>query len=280
MYGFQGVATKAARVILFLGLLIGAYGCGSQRSGPESEGEARTLTIYAAASLKGGFDEIAQAFEENNPGVRVLINFAGSQQLAQQIVQGAPVDVFASADDRQMSSAVESGRIAPTAPEIFIYNRLVVILPADNPGALNRLADLARPGLRLVLADDKVPVGGYAAQFLAAASQDPAFSPDFETEVRENVVSFEENVRAVTSKIGLGEADAGVVYLSDYVAAPPQTLNAILIPDHLNPTAAYPIAPVEDSADPLLASAFVDFVLSPEGQAILADYGYLPLADK
>jgi molybdate transport system substrate-binding protein len=176
-----------------------------------------------------------------------------------------------------MAVAVDSGRIAPNAPEIFIRNRLVVILPPGNPGALTQLADLGRPGLRLVLADEKVPVGGYAAQFLAVASQDPAFSPGFEAEVRENVVSFEENVRAVSSKVGLGEADAGVVYRSDYVSAPSQTLNAIPIPDHLNPVAAYPIAPVVDAVHKDLALAFIDFVSGPEGQAILADYGYMPL---
>ncbi len=275
-----GAGIRTARIFMVLGFFVGVLGCRPGPAGPEADDGGRTLTVYAAASLKGAFDEIARQFEDTNPGVSVLINFAGSQQLAQQIAQGAPVDVFASADGRQMAIAVEADRIAPTAAQIFIRNRLVVILPPENPGRLSRLGELGNPGLRLVLADAKVPVGGYAAQFLAAASQDPAFYPGYEVAVRENVVSFEENVRAVASKVGLGEADAGIVYLSDYVSAPSQTLHAILIPDHLNPVAAYPIALVTDSAQKDLGLAFIDFVRGPEGQAILADFGYMPLSDE
>ncbi len=271
---------KIVRFLLLGVVLISFAGCQSPGVGSVSEdgrGEERQLIVYAAASLKGAFDEISRQFESRHPGTEVLVNFAGSQQLAQQIAQGAPADVFASADERQMAVAVGSGRIDPAAPQIFIQNRLVVILPPENPGSVTTLRDLTRPGLRLVLADEKVPVGGYAAQFLEAASQDPEFGRDFETEVNDNVVSFEENVRAVTSKVALGEADGGVVYLSDYVSAPSESLRAILIPDHLNPIAAYPIALVEDTVSIDLALAFITFVRGPEGQAILADFGYMPL---
>jgi molybdate transport system substrate-binding protein len=249
-----------------------AAGCRDERA---ADSPAR-LTVFAAASLAEAFGELAARFEAGREGVTVALNLAGSQQLAHQLSQGAPADVFASADQRQMAAAVSTGRIAAGAARIFAGNRLVVIYPSANPGRLEGLPDLARPGLRLVLAAAEVPAGGYAQAFLANAAADPAFGAGFQAAVLRNVVSYEENVRAVLSKVLLAEADAGVVYASDAQAARPDALGELAIPLGLNVTAAYPIAPLTDSLRPELADAFVAFVVGPEGQQILARHGFLP----
>ena len=231
---------------------------------------AQTITVMAAASLSGAFTEIGAAFEQQQPGAEVIFNFAGSQQLAQQLAQGAPADVFASANARQMEVAVENGRVAPGTSRIFAQNRLVIIVPRDNPAALSVWQDLAKPGATLVFAAREVPAGQYSLEFLDRAGI--AFSEA----ARGNIVSYEDNVRAVLAKVSLGEADAGVVYTSDVSGSAAEQVQRIPIPVALNPTASYPIAAIQDSPQPGLARAFVDFVLSQPGQKILAKHGFLP----
>jgi len=241
----------------------------------QAETEA-TLTVFAAASLAGAFAAIEQAFEVVHPGVDVVLNLAGSQQLAQQLGLGAPADVFASANPQQMQAAVEAGRVESDAPQPFASNRLVVVVPEDNPAGPVRLQDLARPGLRLVLAAEEVPVGRYSRHFLEKASRDEAFGAEYGQQVLAQVASFEQNVRAVLTKVALGEADAGIVYTSDLVGAGADGVARIDIPDAFNSVAFYPIAPVSESPHPDLARAFVVFVLSSEGQEILTRYGFAP----
>ncbi|HEX2979760.1 MAG TPA: molybdate ABC transporter substrate-binding protein, partial [Anaerolineaceae bacterium] len=177
----------------------------------EDPNAAQTLTILAAASLTESFTELGDLFEAQNAGVTVQISFAGSQQLAQQLEQGAPADVFASASKKYMEAAVESKRVNADAAQAFVKNRLVVIFPKDNPGEIAALVDLAKPGLKLDLADKSVPVGQYSLDFLDKASQDAGFDSQFRDSVLKNVVSYEDNVKAVVTKIALGEADAGIV---------------------------------------------------------------------
>ncbi|MGQ0602262.1 MAG: molybdate ABC transporter substrate-binding protein [Anaerolineales bacterium] len=236
-----------------------------------------TLTVFAAASLKDAFTELGERFEMSNAGVTVSFNFAGSQQLAQQLVEGAPADVFASANQKQMDSAIDGGRIAKGATQPFVKNRLVVIVPADNPAQIVALADLARPGLKLILAAREVPVGQYSLDFLEKTQADSTFAVGFKDAVLNNVVSYEENVRAVLSKVSLGEADAGIVYTSDVSGDGAEQIGRIEISDDLNTIAIYPIAPVGDSAHAETARAFVDFVLSSEGQATLKRYGFISI---
>ena len=230
------------------------------------------LTVFAAASLSDAFNEIGRRFEAAYPGVSVVYNYAGSNQLATQIGQGAPADVFASADQTQMAAAVASGRVDAAAPQLLATNRLVVVYPADNPAGIMALPDLARPGTLLVLAAEAVPVGRYTLAFLDKASADPAFDAAYRDGVLGNVVSYEENVRSVLNKVALGEADAGIVYASDLVGV--EGVERLDIPDALNVSAAYPIAALNDSGQGDAAAAFVAFVLGAEGQAILADYGF------
>lgn len=246
------------------------------RSATAAPAPARTLTVMAAASLTESFTELGKLFEAQNPGVRVTFNFAGSQQLAQQLDQGAEADVFASASKKYMEAAVTSKRVAQEDAMTFVTNRLVVIFPKDNPAGLKELKDLAKPGLKLDLADKSVPVGQYSLDFLDKAVGDSAkYDAAFKDAVLANVVSYETDVKAVVSKVVLGEADAGIVYVTDYNAEAAE-LGKLDIPDALNSIASYPIAAISDSENADLASAFVALILSPEGQEIMARYGFIP----
>jgi molybdate transport system substrate-binding protein len=247
-------------------------------AGLSSQVEGQTLTVLAAASLTEAFSELATAYESEHPGATVHLNFAGSQQLAGQLAQGAPADVFASANQKQMQAVIETGRIqgkTGMGVDIFAANRLTVIYPAGNPANLQDLSDLAKPGVKLVIADNAVPVGYYTHIFLDRAALDPGLGPGFKTGVLGNVVSYENTVRAVLSKVLLGEADAGIVYTSDTRVKDDHQFGQIPIPEDLNTTASYYIAPLNDSPHKQAAQAFIDFVLSPDGQAILEKYGFI-----
>jgi iron complex transport system substrate-binding protein len=242
-----------------------------------SPAEAGNLTVFAAASLTEAFTEIGRQFEATYPGVTVIYNFAGSQQLAQQLGQGAPADVFASANSKQMEVALETGRVAEDTPQLFAHNRLVVVYPTDNPAQITDLPDLARPGVVLILAAGEVPVGRYSLEFLDKAGQAPPLGTEYKEAVLSNVVSYEQTVKAVFTKVALGEGDAGIVYSSDISQDNAGKVGRLDIPDSLNTVADYPIAPVADAANPELARTFIDFVRGTEGQAILASYNFIPV---
>jgi molybdate transport system substrate-binding protein len=232
-----------------------------------------TLVVFAAASLTEAFKEIGVAFEAENAGVTVKFNFAGSQTLRTQIEEGAPADIFASANDVQMNLLAADGMLAPDAPRIFLTNQLVVILPSDNPAAVGQLPDLAKPGVKLVLAAADVPAGLYARQ--ALDKMNASFGADFKDRVLARIVSNEDNVQQVVTKIQLGEADAGIVYTSDVIAAP--GLKTLEIPDQFNVVARYPIAALKHATNPGLAGRFADYVLSVEAQAVLQKWGFRPV---
>jgi len=263
---------------LFLLLSLFLNACGSTVSStptiaPVSAIGAHTLTVFAAASLTDAFNEIGKNFEAANPGVTVTFNFAGSQALQTQIEQGAPADVFASASKSYMDLLVTDNYVAADVPQNFLTNKLVVILPANNPAGLVKLEDLANPKLKLVIAAEAVPVGKYALQALDL--MDKQFGTGYKDKVLANVVSKEDNVKQVVAKVQLGEADAGIVYTSDAVAAP--GLKSIEIPAELNVIAKYPIAPLTKSTNAELAKAFTDYVLSSDGQAVLQKWGFGPI---
>lgn len=251
--------------ILLLGVLIA--GCESAATV-----EPVLLKVFAASSLTDAFTEIGENFEAANPGVAVTFNFAGSQALRTQIEEGAPADVFASASIKEMEAAVAGKFIAEGTPQIFLHNKLVVILPADNPANLENLEDLANAGVKIVLAAEEVPVGNYARQTLDLMNG--SFGTDFKDKVLANVVSNEDNVKQVVSKIQLGEADAGIAYASDIVASP--DLITIDIPTELNVIAKYLIAPLAASENAESARTFVEYVLSTKGQAVLQKWGFSP----
>src|SRR4051812_38575530 len=215
------------------------------------------LTVFAAASLTGAFGQIGKDFEAAHPGTKVTYNFAGSQQLAQQLQQGAPADVFASANAKQMQVAVDAGRVVSGTARTFVRNRLVVIYPKENPAAISTLQDLAKPGVKLILAAAEVPVGGYSLDFFKKASSNVGFGDTYSETVMSNVVSFEDNVRSVLSKVALGEADAGIVYTSDVTGDGADQVGQLEIADDLNTIASYPIATISDGVNPDLAQAFM-----------------------
>lgn len=233
------------------------------------------LAVFAAASLTDAFDEISREFEAQHPGVMVIANYGGSSQLATQIREGAQADVYASANEAQMQAIAEAGHLDGD-PALFVTNRLVLIVPADNPAGITTLADLAQPGVRLVVAVPGVPVRGYTDQVIAALAADPNYGAAYAGSVIANIASEEDNVRQIVAKVALGEADAGIVYASDVTPDVREDVKQIDIPAEVNVTAAYPIAVVAGSDHPDLAQAFIAFVLSDDGQAILAKWGFGP----
>lgn len=224
---------------------------------------SQTINVSAAQSLTASFTEIAKAFEKANSGAKVVLNFAGSSTLVTQIKNGAPVDVFASADTANMDKLVEAKLIGGT-PQIFTRNKLVVVIPRGNPQAIKSLADLSREEVFVGLGAVGVPVGDYAREILAKA--DVTVKPK----------TLESNVSAIVNKVALREIDAGLVYVTD-VALDEYRVDGIAIPDDLNVTAAYPIASLSATKQKATANAFIAFVRSSAGQAVLKKHKFLPL---
>jgi molybdate transport system substrate-binding protein len=264
---------RTLALILFFSLfLMGCAPAPVSAIDPTTPSGTGTLHVFAAASLTDAFTEIGRNFETANPGTRIAFNFAGSQALRTQIEEGAPADIFASANQTEMEALIADSLIAQAAPQQFLTNQLVVILPENNPAGLEKLEDVAKPGIKLVLAAEQVPVGKYARQ--ALDNMNGQFGFDFKNRVLANVVSNEDNVRQVVAKVQLGEADAGLVYTSDAIAA--TALRTIEIPADLNVTAKYLIAPLARSENAGLAKAFIAYMLSGNGQAVLKKWGFAP----
>ncbi len=236
------------------------------------------LVVFAASSLTDAFLDLADDFEAQNPGVNVLFNFGGSSSLAAQIREGAPSDIFASANPVQMSRIADSALLSEDA-HVFAMNRLVVVVPATNPAGVQTFFDLAKGGVGLVLAARGVPIREYAELVLELATADDATAFDFRTAVLENLVSDEDNVRQVVVKVALNEADAGIVYQSDVTPDLADQVTVIAIPDEYNVTASYLIAPLTGNSvrNLELARLFVTWVLSDAGQATLIRYGLSPV---
>jgi molybdate transport system substrate-binding protein len=237
--------------------------------------EGGDLTVFAATSLTDAFEAIEQELEAKTPNLSITYNFGGSQALVTQLEEGAQADVFASANIALMDAAIEADLVA-SAPAPFVHNRLAIVTPADNPAGIESAADLGEEGILLVLAQSEVPAGRYARDSVCLMSTDTAiYGPDFVERVSANVVSEEEDVRDVLAKVALGEADAGIVYVSDAVAAGDQ-VDVVEIPDAVNVIATYPVA-VLAQGDQALGSAFVAYLLSDEGQALLERFGFQPV---
>ncbi len=231
------------------------------------------LNVFAAASLKESFNVIAAKYTRAHPNITIKLNFAGSQILEQQIASGAPADVFASADQTTMQKAVDAGLVGNS--QVFVKNRLTVIIPAANPGNINTLKDLSRKGVKIDIGAPAVPAGKYSLQVLAKMAQSSNYGPAYENAVKANFVSQETDVKAVVNKVQLGEVDAGFVYVTDVTAAVSNKIKMIDIPDNFNVIAQYPIAVTKSSAHSNDARAFVQYILSPEGQAVLQQYHFI-----
>jgi molybdate transport system substrate-binding protein len=252
-------------------LALALAACGNSdddAAGATGNAEARELVVSAAASLTDAFTDLGATYEEANPGVTVTFNFGPSDGLATQINEGAPVDVFASASPTWMDAVEEEGP-GVTGRTDFARNELTIIVPTDDPAGIESLDDLAEDGVKLVIAAEGVPAGDYAREIFANAG--------IAGEATANVVSNAEDVRAVVTAVASGEADAGIVYVTDVTADVTDEVSSIEIPDDVNVIATYPIAVVAGSEEADLAQGFVDLVLG-EGQQTLVEYGFLPVA--
>jgi molybdate transport system substrate-binding protein len=265
---------RARRLILWMLAVVWLVSLIGGASSAEVQRMQGELTIFTAASLTDAFKEMAAHIEQANPGIRLTFNFAGSPTLRSQLAHGARADVFASADEPNMDGAARDGTISGE-PRICARNLLVVVVPAHNPAGIKALPDLIKPKIKLVLANKDVPAGRYARQALEQMSQDPAFGHDFGRRVLANLVSEETNVKLVASKVQLGEADVGIIYATDVTSAIRSAVKVIDIPQEFNVITKYPIAVVKGTRNESGARAFIEYVLSPAGQAILERHGFL-----
>ena len=262
-------------VTLTTGLVgVGLAGCGSGGSSTGSSGTASTstsasapaspslsgaVTVFAAASLKDSFTKIGQQFEAAHPGVKVTFSFAASSALATQITSGAPADVFASASTKNMDQVVAAG--AASSPKVFAKNVMEIAVPPANPGKVTGVSSLASSSVKSALCQPQVPCGATAAKVFTNAK------------ITVKPVTLEPDVKAVLSKVELGEVDAGVVYVTDVQAAGAK-VKGVQIPADVNASTSYPIAALAKSANATTASAFADYVLSPDGASVLAAAGF------
>jgi molybdate transport system substrate-binding protein len=262
------MARRIGALIAALSLVLAASACGSSSKSSSSPTTAvakkTALDVFAAASLTSAFNKTKEALASSGSDLDPTFNFAGSQQLVQQIQQGAGADVFASADEKNMQKLVDAKLV--DAPKVFAHNKLEIAVARGNPRHIASLADLEKPGVVLVLADKSVPAGNYALQAFQKAGL-PAPTPK----------SLELDVKSTLAKLTSGEADAVVVYVTDVKAAGDK-VEGVPIPDAQNVIATYPIAVVKTSKHPTEAAAFVDEVVSGQGQQILRAAGFLPPA--
>lgn len=259
--------THRLLVPLVVVLASGGWACGSDTttagagSGGASAGVSGEVVVFAASSLTESFTEIGAAFEAAHPGSSVTFNFAGSGDLVTQIGQGAPADVFASADESNMAKLTEAGDNGGD-PVIVARNTFEIIVEPGNPKGITGVADLARPDLAVVLCADTVPCGKGAATILDKAG------------VSVTPKSYEEKVKGVVTKVTTGEADAGIVFATDVRAAGDEA-TGVEIPADVNVISKYPVVVTKDAPNAAAAQAFVDFVAGPQGQAVLASFGFL-----
>ena len=262
-----------ALLLLVAATMLGLAACGGGAAGqvavpagPTADGRAGTppalsgtVSVFAAASLTSSFQQIATDFQDAHPGVEVVLNFGGSSSLAQQIVSGAPADVFAAASPATMKTVVAAGDA--TGPQVFVRNRLEIAVPPDNPGAISGLADFGRESAKLALCAPEVPCGAAATKVFTAAGI--TARPD----------TLEQDVKAVLSKVMLGEVDAGLVYRTDVLAAGAK-VKGLDFPEADKAINDYPVVRLTAAPNAAAADAFVAYVLGAEGQAVLAAAGF------
>ncbi|MGI8609439.1 MAG: molybdate ABC transporter substrate-binding protein [Candidatus Dormibacteria bacterium] len=248
-----------AATLLILSSCGGTSGSAAQGS-PSPDPVRGDLSVFAAASLTESFTAAGKAFKKQHPGVNLQFNFAGTPTLVTQLQQGAAADVLASADQANMQRATDASLVLPRA-RIFTRNKLQIVVGPNNPKHITGLSDLAKSDVLFIAEAPTVPAGKYGAQALAAAG------------VKVSPRSQEADVRSVVSKVGLGEADAGIVYVTDVKAAGSR-VSGVEIPDPQNVVATYPVAAVRDARNAAAASEFIDYLLSAEGQMLLTRFGF------
>lgn len=260
---------KQALFLLFFLLFFTSTSCSNP---PAHDNE---IIFFAASSLTDAVSEIVSEYEREHPTVTVRLNFAGSSQLATQLIEGASAHLFASANETQMQRLIEEKVIMSNSMQFFASNQLVLIVPIDNPAGISSIADLAQPGIKFVTASQDVPIGEYTRQSVTKMETSGEFAAGFEDAVLANIVSEEANVRQIVTKILLGEADAAIAYQSD-VQLHSSNLSVIRIPKRYNVVARYPIALLQKANDSRPVSDFIAFMQSAKGQSILTKWGFSP----
>jgi molybdate transport system substrate-binding protein len=247
-------------------------GASASASPPASAANVE-LTIFGAASLKGALEKAKAAYERANPATTLTVSTDSSSALETQIEQGAPADVFLSADSTNPKNLVDAG-LADGDPVTFAGNKLTIIVPADNPALIETPADLAKTGIKVIAAGDEVPITKYATQVVDNLAKESGYPADFAAAYVANITSKEDNVKAVVAKIELGEGDAGIVYVTDARAS--ANVATIDVPDSANVRATYDGVVVKASRNATAARAFLDWFAGPDGRAILTGLGFLP----
>jgi molybdate transport system substrate-binding protein len=289
----NGVGRRLILVVLALAWLVAACSSGGVTTSPSSAApsaaapsaaaseaapsaapsiEAAPLTVLGAASLKGALGKLQTAWEAAHPGSTLTISTDSSAALETQIEQGAPADVFLSADTANPKKLVDKG-LADGAAVNFAGNTLTVIVPTTNPGGISTPADLAKTGIKVIAAGDDVPITKYANLAVSNLARLPGYPANFEAAYKTNIASKEENVKGIVTKVELAEGDGGIVYVTDAKASTKVT--PVAIPNEANVPATYAGVVVKASAHPATAHAFLDWVAGPEGQAILTTFGFL-----
>lgn len=273
-------ATRGRAAGILLAAMLAGCGGSATSAHPAAESTADPgsapagveLTVLAAASLREAFGAVKESYEAATPGVDLSFSFDGSGTLRIQAEQGAPADLFASADETNPRILASAG-LTMGRPVAFAGNRLTLVVPADNPAAIASPFDLARPGVRLVNAAADVPITGYAAQMFSILAGLPGAPPDFVAAVAANVVSREDNVRAVLAKVELGEGDAGIVYATDAIAAG-DAVRIIPIPDDANVPVIYAAVVLRDAPNRDAATELLAWLTGPAGRAVMARFGF------
>jgi len=238
--------------------------------------QATEVSIFAASSLTEVLGEVAQAYQVKNPEDKILMHFAGSQALAAQIEQGAPADLFISADTVAMERLLQKGLVQNPRP--LVQNRLSLAVQPELINQISSIQDLSAHGLLLVIGNQQVPIGKYTRQLFDNLAADSAYGTELIQQVTANIVSEENKVKAIVAKLMLGEVDAGIVYQSDLATEAGRKLLAIALPEQHNPLATYPVAlTTERQTD---GSKLLDFLFNPETQKIFTKYGFLTGGDQ
>jgi len=237
--------------------------------------EGERLTVFCGAGLTGALSEIGGIYE-NDTNISVEFNFDGVPALRSQIEQGAYADILVSANLKHMNALKSEGFINNSTVEVFARNKVAIIVPNDNPASITGLKDLASPGVKILMGTKDLPAGDYALQVLDKLAADPEYGPAYRESVLSNVVSQETTVNRIVSKIALGEADAGFAFISDVSPQMVGKVTRILIPEKYNVVGDFPVAVLSQSKYPVEAQAFLDMIMSTEGQSILGKYGFIP----
>jgi len=239
--------------------------------------EQKEIIVFCGAGLTGAFNEIGQLYQ-NASGISVKFNFDGVPALRAQIEQGAYADVLVTSNLKHMNGLQAEGYINNSTVKIFAENKIAVVVPIDNPANISHLADLARPGIMILIGTKDLPAGDYARTVLEKLANDSEYGPDYRDKVMANIVSEETTVNRIVSKVALGEADAGFAFISDVSPEMVGKITKISIPERYNVKGYFPIGALAQSSHPVEVQNFIDLVMSPEGQKVLEDYEFIPVA--